>query len=63
MKNVRRTKIEQIKTITIERFLCILVTRPTPNQKGSAGEHRTMSVTWAGSVPAGLHESRGEIPG
>jgi hypothetical protein len=46
MKKVRRTKVEQIKRIIIARVLCILVTEirpPTPNQKGSAGEHGTMS--------------------
>jgi uncharacterized membrane protein len=65
MKKVRRTKVEQIKGIIIALILCILVIEihpPTPNQKGSACEHGTMSVTSAGDVPAGLQESCGEIP-
>ena len=62
MKTVRRTKIEQIKRITTAHFFFILVTRPTPNQKGSAGKHETMSVTWAGNVSLGLQEGCGEIP-
>jgi hypothetical protein len=61
MKKVRRTKIEQIKRIITA--LSTIVTRPTPNQKGSAGENRTMSATWVGSVSPGLQEGRGEILG
>ena len=57
IKNVQRTKVEQIKRIVMALVLRILVTEirlPTPNQKGSAGEHGTMSVTWTGNVPARL---------
>jgi hypothetical protein len=64
MKKVQHTKVEQIKRIIVQ-VLCIPVTvnhrRPTPNHKGSAGEHGTMSKTWAGNVPAGLQASCGEI--
>ena len=67
MKRVRRTKVEQIKRIIIipVQDLCILVIEfhtPTPNQNGSAGEHSTMSETWAGNISTGLQESREEIP-
>jgi hypothetical protein len=65
MKKVRRTKVEQIKRIIIALVLCIMFTairRPTPNQKGSAGEHGTMCVTWVGNISAGLQESSGENP-
>ena len=58
MKRVRRTKVEQITRIIIIRTIL----SPTPNDKGSAGEHGTMSETWAGNVSAGLQESCGEIP-
>jgi hypothetical protein len=67
MKKVRHTKVEQIKRIIIALAWCFLVTdytelrRPTPNQKGSAGEHGMMSVTWAWNVSAGIYESCGEI--
>jgi hypothetical protein len=57
MKKVRRTKVEQVKRIVIAPVLCLLVIgirSPTPNQKSSAGEHGTMSETWAGNVSAGL---------
>ena len=58
MEKVRRTKIEQIKRIITALSI---VTRPTQNQKDSAGEHGTMSETWAGDVSAGLQKSCGEI--
>jgi hypothetical protein len=59
MKRARRTKVEQITRIIIAMATGIL--RPTPNDKGSAGEHGTMSETWFGNVSAGLQESCGEI--
>ena len=62
MEIVRRTKIEQIKRIiSADTASSVTVTRPTRNQKDSAGEHGTMSVTWAGDVSAGLQKSCGEI--
>jgi hypothetical protein len=60
VKKVRRTKIEQIKKIITVLYMVVI--RPTPNQKDSAGEHGTMSATWAGNVSTGLQESCGEIP-
>ena len=65
MKRVRRTKVEQIEGIIIAQVLRILVTEiclPAPNEKGSAGDHASMSITWTGNVSTGLQESRGEIP-
>jgi hypothetical protein len=65
MKKVRRTKVEQIERIIIALVLRSLVTeihQPTPNHKGSAGEHGTMSVTWAGNISASLQKSPGEVP-
>jgi hypothetical protein len=38
------------------------IRHPAPNQKDSAGEHGTMSVTWVGNISAGLQESCGKIP-
>jgi hypothetical protein len=65
MKKAQRTKVEQIERIVIALLLRSLITKirpPTPNHKGSAGEHDTMSVTWVGNISAGLQESRGEVP-
>ena len=64
MKRVRRTKVEQIERIITARVLCFLaeICLPAPNQKGSAGEHGSMSATWSGDISTGLQESRGEIP-
>jgi hypothetical protein len=67
MKEVRRTKVEQIKRIIIALIFFILppvtqIRNPAPNEKGSVGEHSTMSETWFGNISAGLQERCGEIP-
>ena len=69
MKEVRRTKVKQmqIKIIIIALILFILpavtqIRNPTPNEKGSVGEHSTMCETWFGNISARLQERCGEIP-
>jgi hypothetical protein len=67
MKEVRRTKVEQIKRIIIALSFFILppftqIRNPALNEKGSVGEHSTMSETWFGNISAGLQERCGEIP-